>query len=272
MPNATPLVPTALRPADPTSRAARLALRDAWLRDIDPASLFHPLFDHLPGVFFFAKDCAGRVMFLSGGNRARYGIADEAAVVGLTDYDLVPAVLAAGYVRDDARVVATGEPVVGRVELWFDAQGLPAWYATTKLPVRARSGTVAGVMGVSQEAEVRARAAAPWGDIEPAVRLARERFRGAVGVSDMADSAGLSVRQLERRFRAALGVTPREFLAKTRVLAACRALRETDAPLAAIAAECGFCDQSAFTEQFRRAVGLTPLRFRKTAGDPPGSG
>jgi AraC-like DNA-binding protein len=243
--------------------AARTAQRDAWLREVDPVSLFHPLFDHIPGVFFFAKNRVGEMMFLSRGNREIYGITDEAGVIGLTDFDLCPTIMAAGYVRDDARVMTTGTPIVGRVELWFNSQGIPAWYTTTKLPICSRTGEVIGVMGVSQETEGRARGSAPWGEIEPAVQLIRERYRQALSVTDLADVAGLSVRQLERKFRAALNLTLQTFLVKTRVLAACRVLRETDEPLSAVAAACGFYDQSAFSEQFRRYVGQTPLRFRK---------
>jgi AraC-like DNA-binding protein len=231
---------------------------------VDPASLFHPLFDHIPGVFFFAKNRAGEMMFLSRGNREIYGIHDEAGVIGLTDFDLCPSVMAAGYVSDDARVMATGKPIIGRVELWFNAQGIPAWYTTTKLPIRSRTGEIVGVMGVSQEMEGRARGSAPWGEIEPAVRLIRERYREPISVADLADVVGLSTRQLERKFRAALNLTPQSFLIKTRVLAACRILRETEEPLSTIAAACGFYDQSAFTEQFRRYVGQTPLKFRKS--------
>jgi len=67
---------------------------------------------------------------------------------------------------------------------------------------------------------------------------------------------------MERRFRNILGVSPREFLIKTRVLAACHALRQTSAPLADVAADCGFCDQSFFTRHFRRHVGQTPREYR----------
>jgi AraC-like DNA-binding protein len=40
-------------------------------------------------------------------------------------------------------------------------------------------------------------------------------------------------------------------------------LAGTSEPIADIALTCGFCDQSAFTQHFRRHMGLTPAAYRK---------
>lgn len=74
----------------------------------------------------------------------------------------------------------------------------------------------------------------------------------------------LAQRQLERKFHDILGISPQEFLIKTRVLAACHALRRADASLSGIAANCGFYDQSSFTEHFRHHVSQTPREFRRS--------
>lgn len=269
MPNATLLSPKTRQGrrvrGSAAERRRRIAQRDAWVREIAPGSLFHALFDRLPGLHFFAKNRRGELMFASKGIRALYGLRDDAEVIGLTDFDLNPDRMAEGYVRDDARIYATGKPIAGRVELWWDPQGMPDWYVVTKLPVWSRRGRVIGVMGVSQHYEGRARLTAPWREIASAVRHIRGNFRGPLRIAELARVARLSRRQIERKFHAVLGVTPQEFLIKTRVLAACRALRETCAPLAAIAADCGFYDQSSFTEHFRRRVGQTPRAFRRAA-------
>jgi AraC family transcriptional regulator len=52
-------------------------------------------------------------------------------------------------------------------------------------------------------------------------------------------------------------------LQQLRVRAACHRLREPDYPLAAIAVECGFADQSHFTRVFRKFTKTTPARFRR---------
>ncbi|QIF00016.1 helix-turn-helix domain-containing protein [Roseimicrobium sp. ORNL1] len=265
MPNAT-RQPAQLRHARTRSTAVtrrQLDSRDGWLQEIAPTSLFHTLFDHLPGLHFFAKNQRGEIMFLSSSIRERYGLRDDASAVGLTDFDINPHGMAESYVSDDARIYATGEPMSGRVELWWDAQGVPNWYVVTKLPIWSRRGRIIGVMGVIQEYEGHARFHAPWREIAVSVKYIRQHFRKQVTISTLAEQAGLSIRQLQRRFRAVLRLTPQEFLIKTRVLAACRALRESDASLLDIASACGFYDQSSFTEHFRRHTGQTPLAYRR---------
>lgn len=251
-------------PLRDASLKQRVAQREAWLRQIAPTSLFHILFDHLPGLHFFAKNKRGETMFSSSSVRKLYGLRNEADVIGLTDFDLNPPVMAKGYVDDDERIYRTGEPVLRGVELWWDARGVPDWYHVTKLPIRSRRGAIIGIMGVLQRYEGDLRLAMPWREIDAAVRYLREHFRRPVNVADLAKHTGLSPRQLERKFRAILGVSPQEFLIKTRVLAACHALRHSDAPLADIATDCGFYDQSSFTEHFRRYVGQTPREFRRS--------
>ena len=242
----------------------RLAQREAWLRQIAPTSLFHALFDHLPGLHFFAKNRQGETMFASQSVRKLYSLRDEADVVGLTDFDLNPPVMAKGYVADDARIYRTGEPVLRRVELWWDARGIPDWYQVTKLPIRSRRGAIIGIMGVLQRYEGAVHLVMPWRELDAAVRWIREKFRGPLNVADLAKLTGMSPRQLERKFHAILGVSPQEFLIKTRVLAACPAMRQSGASLADIATDCGFYDQSSFTEHFRRYVGQTPREFRRS--------
>ena len=264
MPKATakqPKHPRATR-LSTAAKKQRLAQRDAWLRQIAPTSLFHTLLDSLPGLHFFAKNRRGELMFLGRSQCERYGLLEESDVIGLTDFDLNPANMAEGYVADDAQIYRTGEPILRRVELWWDAQGIPDWYQVTKLPIRSRRGAIIGIMGVLQRYEGTVHLAMPWKEIDAAVRYIRETFRGPLNVADLAKRTGLSSRQLERKFHSILGVSPQEFLIKTRVLAACHALRHSTASLADIATDCGFYDQSSFTEHFRRHVGQTPREFR----------
>ena len=52
-----------------------------------------------------------------------------------------------------------------------------------------------------------------------------------------------------------------------RIDAARRMLRESEAPIARIALACGYCDQSAFTRQFKAVTGLTPAQYRVVSLD-----
>lgn len=88
-------------------------------------------------------------------------------------------------------------------------------------------------------------------------------FRSDLRVADLAAEAGVHPVHLARVFRAHAHQTAGDYLRDLRVRAACDLLRQRDFPLAAIAAECGFADQSHFTRIFRRRVRTTPGEFRK---------
>lgn len=93
-----------------------------------------------------------------------------------------------------------------------------------------------------------------------------EEFRGELRMRDLACDAGVHPVHpvhLARVFRAREKQTPGDYLQRVRVRAACRLLREPEWPLAAIAAECGFADQSHLTRVFQKLVGSSPARFRR---------
>src|SRR5208282_3458808 len=229
-----------IKPLPPMTAARRrkiLAERDAWLRQTDSACLFHRLFDAIPGLQFFAKNRRGKMMFASQGNRDKFRTTDETAMIGLTDFDLNPPSLARSYVEDDARIYATGRPLLNHVELGFDEQAMPDWFVVNKMPVRSRAGKIIGIMGFSQAYQQRAKLLTPFQSIAKAVSHVRENFPRDIAIGDLVRLVGLSARQLERKFKACFDIGPRQFLIKTRLLAACRRLTATDGGLAQIAYE-----------------------------------
>jgi AraC family transcriptional regulator len=80
---------------------------------------------------------------------------------------------------------------------------------------------------------------------------------------DLAREAGVHPVHLARAFRKFEKRTPGEYQQHLQIRAACELLGKPEWPLAEIAAECGFADQSHFTRTFRRMAATTPLRFRQ---------
>ena len=95
------------------------------------------------------------------------------------------------------------------------------------------------------------------------VGLAR---RGRVRVETLAASAGLGVRQLERRFLEAVGLSPKRFLTTLRFQHALQLLRDGQPP-ADIADVCGFADQAHLAREFRSVAGA-PAREISLADVP----
>lgn len=84
-------------------------------------------------------------------------------------------------------------------------------------------------------------------------------------VSRLSESVSMSRAAFTRRFAAMVGKPPIRYLMGWRLNCAARHLRETDAPLSAIARQVGYSTEFAFAAAFRREYGVSPSRFRDTA-------
>ena len=98
--------------------------------------------------------------------------------------------------------------------------------------------------------------------MERARALLLERFRESVRPGEIADELGVHRAHLARVFRARYGESLGEFTRRLRLQWAAQELATADLPLAVLAVEAGFCDQSHFTRAFGRQYGVTPARFR----------
>ncbi len=79
----------------------------------------------------------------------------------------------------------------------------------------------------------------------------------------LAQQAGFSSYHFARLFRQTMGESPHQFVLRQSVVRAQRLLKETDVPLAHIALESGFANQSHLTRIFKRHLGLTPRAYRQ---------
>lgn len=105
--------------------------------------------------------------------------------------------------------------------------------------------------------------------IRPASRLlpALDKIEAHPGLpwnaEAMAKAACMSVSSLHRVFRDELRTTPLAWLTDMRLRWVCRQLAATNLPIAQLATQAGYADQSALTHAMRRAMDITPLAYRK---------
>ena len=99
--------------------------------------------------------------------------------------------------------------------------------------------------------------------------LVHDGFRHTLTMDQLAREAGVHPGHLAREFRRHLGVSPAEYRRRLQTEWVAARLRETDEPIAAIAARAGFFDQSHLTNAFRRAFGVTPGVYRREQGGSP---
>ncbi len=102
-----------------------------------------------------------------------------------------------------------------------------------------------------------------------------------LSVEQLARRAGTSPRTFARRFRAATGTTPHQWVLSQRILLAQRLLETTDVPVELVAQRCGFGSAAGLRMHFTRAVSASPQAYRRTfrpeeplagAGQPAGLG
>lgn len=86
------------------------------------------------------------------------------------------------------------------------------------------------------------------------------------GVSELAEMVGMTPRTFLRRFSAATGHTPVEYLQQVRIAKAREMLERTLTPVDRIAWEVGYSDPAAFRKLFQKLAGLPPAAYRQQFG------
>lgn len=82
-------------------------------------------------------------------------------------------------------------------------------------------------------------------------------------VAGMVRRSGLTERSFKRRFKAATGMTPMDYVHTLRLEEAKQILESSDEPIEAVAEQVGYADPSFFRCLFGRRVGLTPRAYRR---------
>lgn len=126
------------------------------------------------------------------------------------------------------------------------------------LGVAARQSTDAGAVGDAK--------------IAGAVRFMRQQAGAGANVGDVLRAVPMARTALERRFKAALGMTPHSHLRKLRIERVKELLVGTSLPVGEIATATGFEHTEYLSAMFRRECGLSPREFRAKHRGNSGAG
>lgn len=127
-------------------------------------------------------------------------------------------------------------------------------------PLAAEGLALELLAAAGRESSRRADRVPAW--LRSAEDLLRARSGDCVRLSELAAEIGVPPVQVARAFRAHFGLSVGEYGRRLRVEWAAAEIAGGNRPLAEIAVEAGFADQSHFTRLFRRYVGTTPGRYR----------
>jgi AraC family transcriptional regulator len=99
------------------------------------------------------------------------------------------------------------------------------------------------------------------------LRIAKQAIHanldGSMSLGSIARECGLSPSHFARAFAVSVGRPPHQWLLDQRVDMARQLLSDSTLPIAEIAIQCGFADQSHFTRVFSARTGLSPGRWRR---------
>lgn len=137
----------------------------------------------------------------------------------------------------------------------------PAFATNTAIAPQIDAGRVNAVAQWAQHFAAASRHADP--QVSVVVRQIMAT-RGAASVEDIAESAGVQLRTLQRRFLRQVGVSPKRLARIVRFHHVCLAWRRDPASLARVAADCGYCDESHLVRDFRAFVGEPPASFLRS--------
>jgi len=92
--------------------------------------------------------------------------------------------------------------------------------------------------------------------------LIRSELKQSINLARLAKSCDMTTRTLNRRFRAATGMTPVHYQHTIRTEEAKALLLNTNLPVAEVGWQVGFRDASVFSRRFRTLAGVTPRQYR----------
>lgn len=102
--------------------------------------------------------------------------------------------------------------------------------------------------------------------IGDALRRIEAEAEERLALADLAREAAMSPYHFLRSFCKVVGMTPHQFILRTRLHRAAVRLRRSDEPISAIAFDAGFNDLSTFNRRFRRVMGVSPGAYRAGSG------
>ena len=99
--------------------------------------------------------------------------------------------------------------------------------------------------------------------VAAALSVLHDRFADPLSMTEIAAEVGVHPVHLTRLFRQSMNTTPGAYQRRLRVEWVARQLRQTDVPIATLADQAGFTDQSHLGRVFRATTGTTPAAYRR---------
>lgn len=249
------------RMSETTEIAADLIQQEGeWLLRLP---ILESLFDEAEDLAFFVKDAEGHYLVVNQSLVERHGFTRKEELIGKRPIDVFPGSLGEVPTRQDSQVLVDGVSLHNHLEIQWLRPHEPCWCLTSKFPLRNQNGEIVGLVGFSRDLQD----PIPIETIPAPMALVLDRFEAnpgeSVSPSSLAAQSEMSSHRFARVIKRVFGLTPSQYITRTRIKAATRLLSDTTDTISEIAVYCGFSDHSAFARAFRSATGFSPTQFRE---------
>ena len=234
------------------------------INDLDfESSLFDFLeyLDYYKDTRIFVKNMDSKFVYVNKAFADMLGTTPE-NMIGKGDYDFFDRNMADLYLEEDRKVLA-GEKFINQRWMVPDEKGIISWCISHKQPLKDKNGQIRGIFGTFRDLRMAGFEARPFFDLSEVVEYMHAHYTENITAEDLAAIVGLSVSQLNRKFKNTLDDSPINYLLKIRIEKATEKLLKTDDTITEISYSCGFNNQTYFNRQFKKINGLSPRDYRK---------
>ena len=239
------------------------SFQDDFLQQIGDLRPMLDALERMPGAMFMIKNLDSRYIYMSRALRQVVHLAPGAEVVGKTDFDLFPKIIAQSFRQNDLVVFRQGRALINEVHaVGFFAHAMK-WAYSSKFPLRNRQGQVMGLVAINEEYNDVMGQDAELNRLLPAIEHISKHYAENLTVGQLARRCSFSESHFSRVFKQRMEMTPHVFVEQVRMFHAIDAIQHGAASIAEIALNCGFYDHSSFVKRFKNFTGTTPLRYRR---------
>ena len=223
-------------------------------------------FDDVFDTVYFVKDGEGRYVFVNDTLVKRCGRRAKEELLGKTAGEVFAGPLGEDFEEQDRVILSGGPAIRSQLELHVYPDGRQGWCLTWKKGLKGRDGKLCGLSGISRDVDGVASSPKDFESLAGVMSYVRDHLDESLRLGDLEEATGLSAYQISQRMEGLLGLSPKQYVSRCRIDAACHLLESSKDSLSEIALACGFSDQSSFTRQFGRMVGVTPKVYRDERG------
>jgi AraC-like DNA-binding protein len=238
-------------------------VRNQFFEAFDNITQILDALELIPGAQFMIKDLDSRYVYMSRVLREAIHIQPGQQVVGKTDFDLFPRIVAQNFRENDLQVFEKGRPLVNEIHAAMFFRHAPIWSISSKYPLRDRAGKIVGLITINESYDKLVGGDDELNRLLPAIEHMSKNYSENVAISVLARLCSYSERHFMRIFKKRMKMSAHNFLEQVRMFHAIEAIKHSNRSIAEIAIDSGFYDHSSFVKAFKRFTGTTPLRYRR---------